>query len=55
MGAPESDERFRGFVADRSRHLLQAAHLLTGDQHRAEDLLQTALTRLPALGSDRRA
>ena len=28
-----------------SRHLLQAAHLLTGDRHRAEDLLQTALTR----------
>ncbi len=40
-----SDERFRAFVADRSRHLLQAAHLLTGDRHRAEDLLQTALTR----------
>lgn len=39
------DEAFSAFVTDRSRHLLQAAYLLTGDQHRAEDLLQTALTR----------
>jgi RNA polymerase sigma-70 factor (sigma-E family) len=36
---------FEDFVAARSRHLLHAAHLLTGDRHRAEDLLQTALTR----------
>lgn len=41
----EHDEAFSAFVAARSRHLLQAAHLLTGDRHRAEDLLQTALTR----------
>lgn len=41
----EHDEAFTAFVAARSRHLLQAAHLLTGDRHRAEDLLQTALTR----------
>lgn len=41
----EDDEAFSAFVAARSRHLLQAAHLLTGDRHRAEDLLQTALTR----------
>ncbi|MCU1692720.1 MAG: polymerase, sigma-24 subunit, subfamily [Frankiales bacterium] len=41
----EQDEAFSAFVAARSRHLLQAAHLLTGDRHRAEDLLQTALTR----------
>ena len=39
------DEGFSVFVAARSRHLLHAAHLLTGDRHRAEDLLQTALTR----------
>jgi RNA polymerase sigma-70 factor (sigma-E family) len=39
------DASFEQFVAARSRHLLQAAHLLTGDRHRAEDLLQTALTR----------
>jgi RNA polymerase sigma-70 factor (sigma-E family) len=41
----EHDEAFSAFVAARSRHLLQAAHLLTGDRHRAEDLVQTALTR----------
>ena len=46
MAADEDrDALFSAFVADRSRHLLQAAHLLTGDRHRAEDLLQTALTR----------
>ena len=39
------DDAFGAFVAARSRHLLQTAHLLTGDRHRAEDLLQTALTR----------
>lgn len=38
-------DSFEVFVAARSRHLLHAAHLLTGDRHRAEDLLQTALTR----------
>ncbi|MCW2778435.1 MAG: polymerase, sigma-24 subunit, subfamily [Frankiales bacterium] len=41
----QDDDAFSAFVAARSRHLLQAAHLLTGDRHRAEDLLQTALTR----------
>ena len=41
----EQDEAFGLFVAARSRHLLQTAYLLTGDRHRAEDLLQTALTR----------
>lgn len=41
----EHDEAFSAFVAARSRHLLHGAHLLTGDRHRAEDLLQTALTR----------
>ena len=40
-----SEDDFSAFVAARSRHLLHAAHLLTGDRHRAEDLLQTALTR----------
>ena len=40
-----TDASFGDFVAARSRHLLHAAHLLTGDRHRAEDLLQTALTR----------
>ena len=41
----EHEEAFGLFVAARSRHLLQTAYLLTGDRHRAEDLLQTALTR----------
>ncbi|MCW2724507.1 MAG: polymerase, sigma-24 subunit, subfamily [Frankiales bacterium] len=41
----EYDDAFTAFVAARSRHLLQTAYLLTGDRHRAEDLLQTALTR----------
>ncbi len=45
MAVREHDEAFSEFVAARSRHLLQAAYLLTGDRHRAEDLLQTALTR----------
>ena len=43
--ASSVDASFSEFVAARSRHLLHAAHLLTGDRHRAEDLLQTALTR----------
>jgi RNA polymerase sigma-70 factor (sigma-E family) len=41
----EHEDAFNAFVAARSRHLLQTAYLLTGDRHRAEDLLQTALTR----------
>jgi RNA polymerase sigma-70 factor (sigma-E family) len=41
----EHEEAFNAFVSARSRHLLQTAFLLTGDRHRAEDLLQTALTR----------
>lgn len=39
------DEEFRDFVATRSGVLLRFAYLLTGDQHLAEDLLQTALTK----------
>jgi RNA polymerase sigma-70 factor (sigma-E family) len=41
----EQEQAFNTFVSARSRHLLQTAYLLTGDRHRAEDLLQTALTR----------
>jgi RNA polymerase sigma-70 factor (sigma-E family) len=41
----EQEQAFGLFVAARSRHLMQTAYLLTGDRHRAEDLLQTALTR----------
>lgn len=36
---------FDGFVSARSRTLLQAAWLLTGDWQLAEDLLQTALAK----------
>ena len=37
---------FRAFVQANSATLLHAARLLTGDHHRGEDLVQTALTRL---------
>lgn len=36
---------FEAFVNARGRELWRAAWLLTGDAHRAEDLVQTALTR----------
>ena len=36
---------FEQFVRARSPALARTAYLLTGDRHRAEDLLQTALTR----------
>jgi RNA polymerase sigma-70 factor (sigma-E family) len=46
------DERarrdFADFVAARSAELLRLAYVLTGDQHSAEDLLQSALTRAAA-------
>lgn len=37
---------FRAFVQTNGATLQHAARLLTGDHHRAEDLVQTALTRL---------
>jgi RNA polymerase sigma-70 factor (sigma-E family) len=37
---------FRAFVETNGATLLHAARLLTGDHHRGEDLVQTALTRL---------
>jgi len=40
--------RFRDFVAARTPTLMRIAYLLTGNQHDAEDLLQTALTRTAA-------
>jgi len=40
------DEGFRAFVEANSASLLHAARLLTGDHHRGEDLVQTALTKL---------
>jgi RNA polymerase sigma-70 factor (sigma-E family) len=39
---------FADFVAARSAALLRLAYVLTGDQHAAEDLLQTALTKAAA-------
>ncbi len=39
------EERYRAFVAARSSALLRTAYLLMGDRGRAEDLLQTALTK----------
>src|SRR3954447_13739302 len=40
------EEAFRDFVAGRWSALLRTAYLLTGDEHRAEDLLQTSLAKL---------
>ncbi|MER5420730.1 SigE family RNA polymerase sigma factor [Streptosporangium roseum] len=48
MDAAE-ERRFREFVSARSPALMRLAYLLTGgDQHAAEDLLQTALARTVA-------
>jgi RNA polymerase sigma-70 factor (sigma-E family) len=40
------DAAFRAFVVANGAVLQHAARLLTGDHHRGEDLVQTALTRL---------
>ena len=40
------DAAFRAFVESNGAVLLHAARLLTGDHHRGEDLVQTALTRV---------
>jgi hypothetical protein len=46
-GPPGRDEQFHDFVADRRGYLLHTARLLTaGDTFLAEDLVQTALTKL---------
>lgn len=42
----EEPEGFREFVMSNERQLLRAAWLLTGDWHRAEDLVQTALAKV---------
>jgi RNA polymerase sigma-70 factor (sigma-E family) len=39
---------FGEFVAARSSHLIRLAYVLTGDQHAAEDLLQSALAKAAA-------
>lgn len=45
MMAPEHPVSFDEFVAGRSAALWRSAWLLTGDAHKAEDLVQTALAR----------
>lgn len=44
----EAREDFTRFVAARSGRLIRTAYVLAGDQHAAEDLLQSALTRTAA-------
>ncbi|WP_030165681.1 SigE family RNA polymerase sigma factor [Spirillospora albida] len=44
----QAREDFTQFVAARSARLIRTAYVLAGDQHAAEDLLQTALTRTAA-------
>ncbi|MFG1999157.1 sigma factor [Spirillospora sp. NPDC048911] len=39
------DAEFRDWAGVRLPALLRYAHLLTGDAHRAEDVVQTALTK----------
>lgn len=43
--AASGPDDFEEFVAARSTALWRSAYLLTGDRHRAEDLLQTALVK----------
>lgn len=43
MAGNEQADAFAAFVHARSASLLRTAYLLTGDHHRAEDLVQTAL------------
>jgi RNA polymerase sigma-70 factor (sigma-E family) len=46
-GRTERDEQFHDLVADRREDLVRTARLLTaGDRHLAEDLVQSALTKL---------
>ena len=40
------DEEFTAYVAARARLLRRSAYLLCGDWHRAEDLTQSALTKV---------
>ncbi len=46
MRGAERDAEFTDFVAARQAHLRRIAYALCGDWHRADDLLQTALTKL---------
>ena len=42
----DRDAEFTAYLAARQGRLLRTAYLLTGDQHQAEDLLQTSLAKL---------
>lgn len=44
----EARARFGDFVAARTPALIRVAYMLTGNQHAAEDLLQSALTKTAA-------
>ena len=46
MRSTDRDAAFSDFVAARQTHLRRIAYALCGDWHRADDLLQTALTKL---------
>src|SRR6187402_736600 len=48
MGAAmtDRDADFTAYLEARQGRLLRTAYLLTGDQHQAEDLLQTSLAKL---------
>ncbi|MFF0429324.1 SigE family RNA polymerase sigma factor [Streptomyces sp. NPDC004520] len=47
-------EEFRGFAEARLPHLRRTAYLMCGDWHHAEDITQTALTKLYAVWGGRR-
>lgn len=44
----ERDRSFGEYVVERRTHLYRTAYLLCGDPHRAEDIVQQALTKLYA-------
>lgn len=46
MRSTDRDAGFSDFVAARQTHLRRIAYALCGDRHQADDLLQTALTKL---------
>lgn len=46
QGSADRDADFAEFVAARRDRLLRTAYLLCGDAHRAEDIVQVALTKL---------
>lgn len=48
MRRSERDEAFTEYVVARRAHLRRTAYLICGDWHAAEDLVQTALTKLYA-------